>query len=229
MALKLTVAVLSLSLVVVAAPAAAKTLSGSKRGDKLVGTKGADKIKGKGGSDKLKGKGGNDTLKGGKGRDKIKGGKGADRHLGGKGNDVLRAADGRLDKAINGGPGKDTCFIDTAVELAIVKGCETVQAGGPGGPGGTGPGSAGGLQVLSFSGLVCDTPLPLCVFTINGTGADALVGTVTGGGGVTGLGASVVITGPDWTAAGAYGCTADGFLRVTIGSESVDVPVDCTA
>lgn len=227
MALKLTVAVLSLSLAVVAAPAAAKKLSGSKRGDNLVGTKAADKIKGKGGSDKLKGKGGNDTLKGGKGRDKIKGGKGADRHLGGKGNDTLRAADNRLDKAINGGLGKDTCIIDTALELAIVKGCETVQAGG--GPGGgSGPG-AGGLQVLSFTGLVCDTPLPLCVFSISGTGADALVGTVTGGGGVTGLGASVVITGPDWTAAGTYGCTGDGFLRVTIGSESVDVPVDCTA
>jgi hypothetical protein len=39
----------------------------------------------------------------------------------------------------------------------------------------------------------------------------------------------VTISGSDWTAGGLYGCTADGFLRVTIGSEFVDVPVDCTA
>ena len=221
------VAVLAISAAAVAGPAAAKTLSGSKRGETLTGTKGSDKIKGKGGSDKLKGRGGNDSLTGGKGRDKVTGGQGADRHKGGAGNDTLSAADGRLDRAINGGPGKDTCVIDTALELAIVKGCESVQAGG--GPGGgSGPG-AGGLTVSSFTGLVCDNPLPLCVFTISGTGADALVGTVTGGGGVVGLGASVVITGPDWTAAGLYGCTSDGFIRVTIGSESVDLPVDCTA
>jgi Ca2+-binding RTX toxin-like protein len=229
---RLTVAigVLAVSVATGAGPAAAKTLSGSKRGETLTGTKRADKIKGKGGADKLKGRGGNDLLSGGKGRDKLTGGKGADRHKGGAGNDTLRAADGRRDRVINGGPGTDTCLIDTALELAIVKGCESVQAGGPGGsgPGGSGPG-AGGLAVSSFNGLVCDTPLPLCVFTISGSGADAPLGTVTGGGGVVGLGASVAITGPDWTAAGVYGCTGDGFLRVTIGSESVDLPVDCTA
>ena len=112
-------------------PAVAKTAERLASGrENLTGTKGADKIKGKGGNDKLKGKGGNDSLNGGKGRDKVTGGSGADRHLGGAGNDTLRAADGRLDKAINGGPGKDTCVIDTALELAIVKGCESVQAGG---------------------------------------------------------------------------------------------------
>jgi hypothetical protein len=26
---------------------------------------------------------------------------------------------------------------------------------------------------------------------------------------------------------GTYTCTADGFLRITIGSESVDVPISC--
>ena len=218
------VCVLAVSALAAAGPATAEKLTGTKRGETLVGSKGSDKIKGKGGSDKLKGKGGNDKLSGGKGRDKVTGGSGADRPLGGGGNDVLRAADGRLDRAIDGGPGTDTCLIDTALELAIVKGCESVQAGGPGG---SQPG-AGGLTVNSFTGLVCDTPLPLCVFTISGTGADALLGTVSGGGGVVGLGGSMAITGPDWTAAGVYGCNADGFIRVTIGSESVDVPVDCT-
>lgn len=232
-------AVLTISLAAVTGPALAKKFSGTKKGETISGTKGADKIKGKGGNDKLKGRGGNDTLNGGKGRDKITGGRGVDRHIGGPGNDTLRAADGRRDRAINGGKGRNICIIDIALELSIIKGCSKVIAGGPGtGPGGggggtdpgagPGPGPGEGLRVLAIDGVVCNTPLPLCVFTISGDGADAPLGTVTGGGGVVGLGAAVVITGPDWTAAGVYGCTADGFLRVTIGSESVDVPIDCT-
>jgi hypothetical protein len=57
--------------------------------------------------------------------------------------------------------------------------------------------------------------------------ADSLLGTVTGGGGVSlaaGVGVSIEPNG-DWTATGLYGCTDDGFLRVTIGGESVDVPI----
>jgi Ca2+-binding RTX toxin-like protein len=204
----------------------AKKFNGSKRGEKIVGTKGADKIKGKGGKDKIKGRGGNDALNGGKGGDKVAGGAGADRHLGGPGADVLKAADNKRDKAINGGPGKDRCIVDTALELSVVRGCETVVAGG--GPGSVPAPGSGSLQVTEFTGLVCDTGLPLCVFTLSGTGADGLIGTVTGTGGVTGLGASVVVTGPDWTAAGVYGCTADGALTVTIGAESTTVPIDCT-
>ncbi len=229
--------VMCIALAAVTGPALAKKFSGSKRGETIAGTKGGDKIKGKGGNDKLKGKGGSDALNGGKGRDKVTGGAGADRHLGGPGNDTLRAADGRRDKAINGGPGQNTCVIDTALELSIVKGCSKVVAGAPGGGGGggtdpgagPGPGPGEGIRVIAVDGVVCDSTLPVCVFTISGDGAEGLIGTVTGGGGVTGLGASVVVTGSDWTAAGVYGCTADGFLRVTIGSESTDVPVDCTA
>jgi hypothetical protein len=221
------VAGLTVSLAAVGGPAMAKKFNGSKRGEKIVGTKGADKIKGKGGNDKLKGRGGNDALNGGKGRDKIAGGAGADRHLGGPGADTLKAADNKRDKAINGGPGNDRCIVDTALELSVVRGCETVSAGaggGGGGPGGTVP----GLTVTEFTGLVCGTPAPLCLFTITGSGAEAPVGTVTGGGGVVALGGSVAITGPDWTAAGTYGCTSDGFLSVAIGAETVEIPVDCT-
>jgi hypothetical protein len=37
------------------------------------------------------------------------------------------------------------------------------------------------------------------------------------------------ITGDSWTATGLYGCSADGYLKVTIGSKSVRVPITCTA
>ena len=218
-------AVLSISLMAGGSAALAKTISGSKRGESLAGTKGADKLKGKGGNDRLKGKGGNDLLNGGKGRDTVVGGPGTDKLLGGPGNDLLKAADGRRDRAINGGAGTNTCVIDTTLELASVRGCSTIRSGSLGG-GPPGPGE--GLRVLSATGLAgCTSPVPSCVFTIAGDGADATVGTVTGVGGVQAAGGSVTISGSDWTAAGVYGCTSDGALRVTIGSESTDVPVDC--
>ena len=222
------------------APALAKNLSGSKRGETISGTKGADKIKGKGGNDKLKGRGGNDTLNGGKGRDKLTGGAAADKHLGGPGNDTLRAADGRRDKAINGGPGQNTCIIDTALELSIVKGCNKIVAGAPAdrwrrrhrhrsrSGSRTRPGRGHSRARGRRSRLQHTAPsVRLHDFAV--TALTRLLGTVTGGGGVTGLGAAVIVTGTDWTAAGVYGCTADGFLRVTIGTETADVPVDCTA
>jgi hypothetical protein len=217
------VAVLSLALIGVAGPAAAKKLSGSKKSETLVGTKGADKIKGKGGNDKLKGKGGKDSLNGGKGRDQIIGGGGADRHVGGAGNDTLKTADGRKDKVINAGSGSNTCIIDTALELSIVKGCTTIK-------GGTGPGSEPGaneLRVITYVGTLCESGLPICPYAITGEGADGPVGTVTGTGGVTTAGGAVSIQGTEWNAAGLYGCTADGTLHVAIGTKSTDIPIDC--
>jgi Hemolysin-type calcium-binding repeat (2 copies). len=205
----------------------AKNLRGTQRGEKINGTQGADTIKGMSGNDKIKGKKGNDKLNGGKGRDTIAGDAGADKMLGGAGNDVIKAADGRRDKAINGGPGKNRCVIDTTLELSIARNCSSIAAP-PSAGGGPGPGPGEGLRVLSSTGLVCASSLPTCVFTISGDGADGTLGTVTGGGGVTAVGGSVTPSGSDWTAGGVYGCNADGFLRVAIGSESVDVPVDCT-
>jgi RTX calcium-binding nonapeptide repeat (4 copies) len=217
-------AVLSISLMAGGSAALAKTISGSKRGESLAGTKGADKLRGKGGNDRLKGKGGNDLLNGGKGRDTVVGGPGADKLLGGPGNDLLKAADGRRDRAIDGGPGTNTCVLDTTLELAIARRCSTIRSGSAtGGP----PGPGEGLRVLSATGLAGCSEIPICVFTISGDGADATLGTVTGVGGVQAGGASVTISGSNWTAAGVYGCTSDGALRVTIGSESTDVPVDC--
>jgi Ca2+-binding RTX toxin-like protein len=219
---------LLIGLVLATGTSSAKKLRGTNAGDRIAGTAGADKINGRSGNDRIVGKGGKDTLNGGGGGDRIVGGKGVDRLMGGPGKDVINAADGRRDKKINGGPGKNKCVIDTSLELSIAKNCSSITLGQKGGQGG-GPGGAGpGLQVLAADGIVCSSQLPICVFTITGDGADAPVGTVTGGGGVTALGAGVTISGSDWTAAGVYGCTADGFLRVNIGSESVDVPVDCT-
>jgi Ca2+-binding RTX toxin-like protein len=226
----LATAVFLLGLVIATDTSFAAKRIGTKRADKISGTAGADTIKGKGGKDKINGKGGKDKLNGGKGRDTVIGGKGADRMMGGPGNDVIKAADGKRDKVINGGPGKNRCVIDTALELSIARNCSSIVLGTPGGAPGTGAGGASGtsLQISSATGLVCASPLPVCAFTLSGTGADALTGTVTGGGGVTAVGGGVTPSGTDWTAGGLYGCTSDGFLRITIGTKSVDVPIDCT-
>lgn len=100
---------------------------------------------------------------------------------------------------------------------------------GSGGGGTTSPtGTTGTLSISSGEGLSCASALLTCTFTITGTGADSPLGLVTGGGGVT-PGAGAVLAPDDaWEARGLYGCTADGFLHVSIGEESVDVPVSCT-
>src|SRR4051812_22767560 len=161
---------LLLGLVVAADASLAAKRIGTKRADKISGTAGADTIKGMGGKDRINGKGGNDKLNGGKGRDTVVGGRGADRIMGGAGNDVIKAADGRRDKAINGGPGKNRCVIDTALELSIARNCSSIVLGTSGG--GPGQGSAQGLVVQGATGLACASPLPLCAFTLSGTGAD---------------------------------------------------------
>jgi Ca2+-binding RTX toxin-like protein len=216
--------VLLLWLAVAVGTSPASNLRGTQSGERIAGTQGADTIKGMAGNDKINGKKGNDKLNGGKGRDTVIGAAGTDKMAGGAGNDVIKAADGRRDKAIDGGSGKNRCVIDTALELSIARHCSSIV----GAPGGGGPGPGGGLRLLNAQGLVCASSLPICPFTLSGDGANGTLGTVSGGGGVTAVGGSVTITGSDWSAGGVYGCTDDGFLRVTIGSEFVDVPVDCT-
>jgi Ca2+-binding RTX toxin-like protein len=229
--------ILCFALALTAGPAIAKKITGSKRGERIVGTKKADRIKGKGGGDLIKGKRGNDTLRGGKGGDLVRGGKGIDRHLGGPGNDVLKAADGRGDSVIDGGSGTNRCIVDVA-ELSIVRNCGTVQGSTPGGgqqpAPGPGPGQGQGLRVLTVD-VMCGSPNPLtgevgCNFHITGDGADEQgPGSVEGSGGVTNVvGGAGSLSPPAWDAFGGYSCNAAGFLRVTIGSESVDVPVPCT-
>jgi Ca2+-binding RTX toxin-like protein len=235
--------------------AEARVFSGSGKANRVSGSKKADTIRLRGGNDTARGRGGGDRIFGGAGRDRLLGGAGADRLLGGAaadrlhggkgrdrlsgggGNDTLNAVDKSKDALVSGGAGKNVCRIDS-VDLPVVRGCGkivTVPSGGsgPGGtapPGGGAPGesSAGGLTLESATGLQCDSALPTCSYTMSGSGADAVLGAVTGGGGVTTVGGSLTTSGEDWSALGLYGCNADGYLRVTIGSKRLDVPVDCT-
>ncbi len=202
------------------APAAdAKKIKGTGGNDQIAGTKKKDTIKAKGGDDRVNGRKGNDKIKGAKGADTLKGGKGKDSIAGGADNDQLLAVDGSKDRKINGGSGDDTCVIDQ-VDLGVVSACETLQA--------KGDAPAGSLELTSASGVVCASELPTCTFEFEGTGAEALVGTAIGGGGVTlGGGPTVSIQDDDWTAVGVYGCTDDGFITVEIGAESIDVPITC--
>lgn len=201
--------------------------------DRARGLAGADRISGAGGNDRLRGDGGNDRLSGGKGRDRLHGGKGRDRLSGGAGNDTLNSVDKRKDGLVAGGKGRNKCRIDS-VDLSVARGCASITVApggsGPGGGSGGGPGggtSSGGLALKTASGLQCSSELPTCTYTLNGTGAKSVVGTISGGGGVTTVGGTASIQNETWDGAGLYGCTADGYLRVTIGSGHLDVPVDC--
>jgi Ca2+-binding RTX toxin-like protein len=111
-------------------PAQTKRILGTKGPDSIVGTEGPDVIKSLGGDDRIRGRGGRDRLLGGPGRDRVLGGRGADR---------LNAVDGRRDRVVSGGPGKDVCRVD-ATDRARLKGCEIVKVGGAGGRGGPGAG-----------------------------------------------------------------------------------------
>jgi RTX calcium-binding nonapeptide repeat (4 copies) len=214
----LTLALVLCATLALAPVTGAATIKGTGGADKLVGTGKKDKIKARGGDDTANGRQGNDKIKGGKGADTLRGAKGKDTLAGGKDNDTIQAVDNKRDRKINGGDGDDTCVIDQ-VDLQATVACETLQAKGEAPP--------GSLVLTSATGLVCASQLPTCTFQLDGTGAEALAGTVLAGGGATLGGASVSVSNPDWSAAGTYGCTSDGYLRVEIGSESIDVLITC--
>lgn len=209
--------------------ALAKEISGDGGGEKLTGGKRADTIKGKGGPDRIKGKAGNDVLDGGGGNDTLIGGRGKDTHRGGGGNDTIESGDNRRDRKVLAGAGIDTCNIDTTLELTGARGCETVTNSS--GISDRGPGPGQGLRVGIADGLGCSKAQSTCSFNIQGDGADALGGDVTGTQRVSSVtGVALAIVPPendDWIATGSYRCTGFGFLRVTVGAESVDVPVSC--
>jgi len=143
------VAALASLMLTSAGPAQAKRIHGTKGPNKLVGTAKADVIKGLRGNDVIRGRGGRDRIAGGRGRDRIAGGRGRDRLFGGRGADRLNAVDGRRDRAVRGGRGRDVCRVDAA-DRVNVKGCETVKVATRGGPGpGPGPGPGGPLTCAS--------------------------------------------------------------------------------
>jgi Ca2+-binding RTX toxin-like protein len=229
-------------------PALGKRFVGTKRADRVVGTKRADSIRAGAGNDRVSGKAGNDRISGGsgndrlngdsgrdrisggRGKDRLSGGRGKDRLAGGPGNDVLNAVDRSKDGRIDGGGGRNTCKVDAA-DLRVVRHCARLVVSGRGSSGGGNSGGGVGAAALGLStadGLSCGSQLPLCTFQLAGRGADEVAGTVTGGDGVTGAGGSVSSSGDSWSATGTYGCTSNGYLLVTIGEESLKVPVSCT-
>jgi Ca2+-binding RTX toxin-like protein len=230
-------AISAAALVAGAAVAQGTTVVGTKAGNLIVGTKGADRLVGKGGGDLLKGLGGNDRLSGGKGRDLLTGGKGADRLIAGPARDGIKAADGKADRLVNGGPGRNVCVIDIPADLPVTRNCGTIKTdptpGGGGGGGGGGPANPNLLPVNSAEGLTC-IPLLGCAFAITGSGADALVGTISSGGAVSsvvGTAVNDVVLGT-WGAAGFYSCSGAGmgWLQVAMGTNSTpQIPVQCGA
>jgi Ca2+-binding RTX toxin-like protein len=115
----------------------AKRMLGTRGNDRIVGTNKPDRIIARRGNDRVNGRKGGDRIRGSRGKDHIKGAQGRDRLLAGKGADHLNAVDGKADRAVNGGPGKDVCAIDQA-DLAVLKGCERTKVAGGGGGGGAG-------------------------------------------------------------------------------------------
>ncbi len=153
------VAALASLMLASAGPAQAKRMSGTKGADRIVGTARADVIKARGGNDRIKGGGGSDRLSGGAGKDRLVGGAGRDRLSGGRGADRLNAVDGRADRVVKGGPGKDICRVDPADEFKA-RGCEIVRIvtpgahGAPGAPGAHGaPGAPGAPTVPGAPGV----------------------------------------------------------------------------
>jgi RTX calcium-binding nonapeptide repeat (4 copies) len=159
----LVVATLASLMLASAGPAQAKRMSGTKRADRIVGTAKADVIKSFGGNDRIKGRGGSDRLAGGAGIDRLAGGSGRDRISGGRGADRLNAVDGRADRVVKGGPGKDVCRLDAA-DVFKAHGCEIVKVVTPTAPGAPSvPGTPGAPSVPGTPGVpggpkVCAAP-----------------------------------------------------------------------
>lgn len=154
-----------------------------------------------------------DTLRGTDGGDRIDGTGRADVIRGRGGDDVLDGNGGR--DLLDGGPGDDRCITDSRDRRP--EGCEEVV--GPAGP----------LVVTDTTGT--DRCLVLrradmCYFIVEGHGADAESGSVSGEGGVTPTG-SVTARRGRWSATGTYACDADGALVAAIAGERARVPVTC--
>jgi Calcineurin-like phosphoesterase/RTX calcium-binding nonapeptide repeat (4 copies) len=105
----------ALAVLVLAIPAAAKTIAGTNGPDVLRGTAQGDKLYGKGGNDRLFGLDGNDLLVGGPGRDLLEGA---------AGNDRILARDDERDM-VRCGSGKDQVVVDRRDQVAA--NCESVD------------------------------------------------------------------------------------------------------
>lgn len=224
-------------------------INGGAGKDRLNGSSGNDRVNGSTGNDRINGSTGNDRVNGSSGNDRVTGGKGKDRIAGGTGNDFLNAADGRRDVSVNAGSGRNTCRIDQA-DLAVAKGCGTINVApppgsGPGGPGGGPgaigdpgepgqPGAAGDVTLVQGTGLACDMDAPSCDFSLTINPGELPLGDLltqlgvqlNGEGSLVQLNPTVQV-GENVLVAGAYACTDDAVLRVTVNDQVIEVPVAC--
>jgi len=99
-------------------PGSEELLRGSFADDRLSGGDGDDEIEGNDGADVIDGGAGDDILRAGSGDDDVTGGPGSDTFIGVDGDDIFRAADGEADGQMNGGPGADTAYYDSALDPA---------------------------------------------------------------------------------------------------------------
>jgi hypothetical protein len=104
--------------------AAACTITGTARADRLVGTARDDVICGLGGNDTLIGNGGNDILMGGPGNDTLNGGVGRDVLLGEAGRDTLTG--GTQADQFKGGADRDRLIAGTAGDTCATDGGDQV-------------------------------------------------------------------------------------------------------
>jgi Ca2+-binding RTX toxin-like protein len=226
---------------------------GGGGGDNISGGAGRDRLTGGAGTDSLSGGDGRDHLIGGRGKDRLRGGGGSDTLNAADGRADAKV-DGGGGRNVCRVDAVDVAVTRNCSKLTVVAGRGT-QGGGGGAPATQPPVRESGLlDLLQPPSLSCPASLPACPFDLTGTGAegltglpglpglpalpgapgvpgaDGLLGTITGGGGVTvpGVGTILTITGDVWTATGVLSCTSDGFLRVTIGTQTLDVPVSCT-
>lgn len=108
----------------VAAPAMAKVVRGTRGPDRLIGTQRGDTLLGLGSADLLRGGRGGDLMKGGRGDDRIFAGAGFDEVRGNAGNDRIDVRDGKPDYVDCGG-GTDTIFVDETEDGTF--NCENIE------------------------------------------------------------------------------------------------------
>ena len=119
------------SLLGLATPALAATITGTGGPDVIRGTSDSDVLNGRGGNDVLTGLGDSERLLGGPGDDRLTGGGDRDRLLGGAGNDRINAARDDHRDVVSCGSGVDTVVADRSDSVA--GDCERVtRVGGDG-------------------------------------------------------------------------------------------------
>jgi len=99
-------------------------ISGDADNDRLSGGAGDDRVSGRDGNDRVSGGSGADALSGSAGNDRLTGGASRDTFSGGAGNDTINARDGRADRRIRCGSGRDVVRADRADRVA--RDCERV-------------------------------------------------------------------------------------------------------